>query len=255
MLDESKAGRRLGDGVSRMSRSVTYETVTHGMRGEGNTLGVRGISWLSRFVVAETVARVVGLLRHGIERARGGSPHGIGAWGAAGCRCRAPSRQRAARGQASKVLRGCRPMHAKHANRTGAAALARLPGFSCPMSALKHHAGPRPIRVFCVHLFCIRVESFLLRRMPHWPRTSRGARHRPAAARIGTAGPGVRWLRWSGVGRAAPGLQGGPVAAAGTGSPGTATSADAAGACSGRCGSTGCSPMRNPSACCAASRV
>jgi hypothetical protein len=54
-----------------------------------------------------------------------------------------------------------------------------LPGFGCAMSAVKHRAGPRPIRVFSVHPCCIRVESFLLGRVPH--------RRRPGEARCGVA--------------------------------------------------------------------
>jgi hypothetical protein len=66
--------------------------------------------------------------------------------------CRAPSRQRAARGEASKGLRRCRPMHAKHADGTGsAAAAAPAAGFGSAISAVKRRTGPRPIRVFCVH--------------------------------------------------------------------------------------------------------
>ena len=47
MLEREEAGRHPGDGVSRMSRSVTHETVTHGMRGEGNTHGVRHLMVVS----------------------------------------------------------------------------------------------------------------------------------------------------------------------------------------------------------------
>jgi len=54
-----------------------------------------------------------------------------------------------------------------HADGTGAAASARLPGFGSAMSAVKHRAGPRPICVLCVHLFCICVESCFLCRVPH----------------------------------------------------------------------------------------
>ncbi len=55
-----------------------------------------------------------------------------------------------------RVFRRCRGMRANHADGTRAAALARLPGFGRPTPAVKHHAGPRPIRVFCVHPVRIR---------------------------------------------------------------------------------------------------
>jgi hypothetical protein len=134
--------------------------------------------------------------------------------------CRASSRQGTSRGEASKVLRRCRQMHAKHADGTGAAASALLLEFGRAVSAVKRHAGPRPIRVFCVHLSCICVEFTCLaasrtvaprqerhglasvhRDAPH-PRDKRpgqgSARAVSAAAAIG-----VRWEITASISRAA----------------------------------------------------
>jgi hypothetical protein len=58
-------------------------------------------------------------------------------------------------------------MHAEHADRTWAIASPRLPGQHSAVSAVNVHAGLRPICVFCVHPFCICVDSFLRRCTPH----------------------------------------------------------------------------------------
>ena len=110
-------------------------------------------------------------------------------------RHRAACGVRRAAKQARKGLRKCRQMDAKHANRTGAAASALLSRFGRAMSAEKRRSSPKPIRVSCVHLFCICVESCLpgtAGDADRWPEqalaAARAERHEPSSSGRGSLG-------------------------------------------------------------------
>jgi hypothetical protein len=99
------------------------------------------------------------------------------------CGSGVPSPRRAAKQASSNAdAERCTLMHA---DGTGALASARLPGGGCAMSAVKHRAGPRPIRVHQRASFCICVETCLLCRVP-----------RCHCRRPGEAWPGIgAWQR------------------------------------------------------------
>ncbi len=82
-----------------------------------------------------------------------------GAWGPGSRVAIGVSRGRVRRAATqARVQRRYRQMHAKHADGAWATAAPRLFRLGRPVFAANEHAGLRPIRVLCVHLFCICVK-------------------------------------------------------------------------------------------------